>query len=229
MLKFLTKQISKRVFVGTAIFALAFAVTGVSIVEARVNNADTVVSNSQQNDNVISRLTIPALASATSTILVDKSDVTNWKHSASNAVEVSQIRIAWTTDVVATTTLKIGVIASTSASGALADIYWFDEVSFSTIGGGNAFLGRQEKVIDYGNSVAKLDIASAQSSKIFTNDVSLSSSLFATTSKISSSVGLTSAGSGTFPAVGDLVMRVYDQKGTATTSVTTVYRTKLNP
>ncbi len=225
----LLKRIDTKLFAGIVIFVLAFSVMGVSVVEARVNNADTVVALSQQNDNVTSRLTLPAIAAATSTILVDLSNNINYRHIGTQSLEISQIRVQWTTDVIATTTLKVGVISSTSASGALADVVWFDEVSFSTVGGGNAFLGRQEKVLDYNNSVIKLAISSASTTGFISNDKSNSDSTFATTTKLSSSIGLTSAGSGTFPGVGDLVMRIYDQKGTATTSVTTIYRTKLQP
>lgn len=230
MKNILFKEISARMFVGISIFVLAFAVTGVSIVEARMNNADPVTALAQTKDNVISKLTIPALATATSTVLVDVSDSssTNFKHIGISGLEVSQIRVEWTSDVVATTTLKFGVIASTTPAGNLVDVYWFEEMSFSTYALGT-FNGRQEKILDFGTSVAKLGVASGIPTGFFTNDKDTSSSLFATTTKYASPVGLSSAGSGSLPNVGDLVMRVYDQKGTATTSVTTVYRTNLTP
>lgn len=221
----LSRKIDTKMFVGVVLFALVFAVTGVSVVEARQNNSDPVMALAQTNDNVVSRVSLPALTAATSTVLVDRSDLTNFKHLGSSSLEVSQIQVDWTADVVATTTLKFGVIASTTPAGNLVDVYWFDEVSFSTYNStGSGFNGRQSVTLDYGNSVVKLSVASGIPTKILTNDSNTSSSLFATTTKNASPVGLASAGSGSFPNVGDLVMRVYDQKGTATTTVTTLYR-----
>mgnify|MGYP001592542063 CR=1 FL=1 len=210
------------------VLALVIGFSNIDLLQARINNNDQVVATAQTNDNVAVKLNLSAIAAATSTILVDLSDTTNFKHGNSSGVlQVSQIRMAWSTDVVATTTLKFGVIASSSASGALADVYWFDEVSFSTYNStGSGFNGRQEKVIDYGLSVMKLNISSALPTSFFTNDKNTSDSTFATTTKLSSPVGLTSAGSGSLPATGDLVMRIYDQKGTATTSVSVIYRVK---
>lgn len=228
MKNILFKQISAKSFVLMTLFALMLSITGVQIAYARSSNSDIVSALAQTKDNVISKVTIPALATATSTVLVDVSDTTNFKHVANSNVEVSQIRVEWSADVVATTTLKFGVIASTTPAGNLVDVYWFEEMSFSTYALGT-FNGRQEKVIDFGVSMAKLGVSGGLPTGVFSNDKNTSSNLFATTTKNSSPIGLASAGSGSFPGVGDLVMQVYAQQGTATTSVTTVYRTNLTP
>lgn len=219
----------KFILVIAAIFFTAFVVLQVYPVEARINNNDQVVVSAQTNDNVAVRLNLPAIAAATSTVLVDLSDTTNFQHSAASGImQISQIRVNWSSNVIATTTLKFGVIASSSASGALADVYWFDELSFNNSGlsATDSRGYRQEKVIDYNGSVMKLDISSALPNSFFTNDKSTSDNTFATTTKLSSPVGLTSAGSGSNPGVGDLVMRIYSQQGTATTSVSVMYRVK---
>ena len=222
--KVLFKEISTRLFMTITLFVFSLAVTGISVVEARVNNNDIVQAPAQLQDNVSSIIAINATTTASSVVLVDLSDTTNFKHfNTSGAIEVSQIRINWSSDVVATTTLKFGVIASTTSAGNLVDVYWFDTVSFSTYAAA-PFNGRQEKVLNYQPSAMKLGITSALPNGFLTGDSNTSSNLFATTSTISSPVGNQTSGSK--PGVGDLVMRIYDQKGTATTSVQTIYRVK---
>lgn len=222
----LFKRMKTSTFItSVAVFAL-LCVIPVSVAYARTNNSDPVMALAQTNDNVIVKLNIPSLATATSTILVKLADTTNFKHFNSTGVlEISEIRVSWTTDVQATTTLKFGLVASTSASGALSDVYWFDEVSFSNFTNTGQF-NRQEKVLTYYNSVVKLGASGGVPTGFLSNDFATSTNTFATTSKVTSAVGLSSNGGGSFPAVGDLVMRVYDMKGTATTSVTTIYRSK---
>lgn len=209
-----------------SIFAFVFAIS-IGVVEARTNNSDVVFAEAQLNDNVMSRIAINATTTASSVVLVDLSDTTNFKHiSSTGAIEVSQIRINWSSDVQATTTLKFGVIASTTSAGNLVDVYWFDEVSFSnsTMISGGAGSGRQEKTLTYQPSAMKLGITSALPNGFITGDKDTSSALFSTTTAMSSPVGNQTSGSKA--GVGDLVMRIYDQKGTATTSVSTLYRVK---
>ena len=224
----LNKTINTRdfyLFVGIALM-ISFAYVGIAY--ARTNNNDAVVSLSQQQDNVATKLTLPNISIATSTILADLSDTTNFKHISTNNFEVDKILVDWSTEGQATTTLKFGVIASTTPSGALVDVYWFDELSFysGAISAGNG-LSRQSATIDYSPSVIKLSLSSGAPSGFFSNDKNMVDTTFATSTKLSSPVGLTSAGSGSNPGVGDLVMRIYDQRGNATTSVTTLLRTKL--
>ena len=219
----LQKEINTRVATGIIAIALLFAVMGVQIAYARINNNDAVVSLSQQQDNVSTRLLLSAMTTATSTIGVDLSDTTNFKHSNSaGTIEVSQIRFEWDTLVPATTTVKIGVIASTSITGAVSDVYWFDEVGFvynsqitdSTI--------KQTRVLNYAPGAMKLGVASGIPTGFLSNDSSISSSDSATTPTLRSPRGnfLSS------PGVGDLVYRIAVQAGTATTSISTDYRVK---
>lgn len=216
----LLKKIDSRIFVAAVFLALLFSVTSIQIAYARVNNNDMVMSLSQQQDNVLSRLIIPAGTVATSTQLVDLSNVTNFRHVRSTGtVEISQIRFDWSTDTAATTTIKVGVIASTSPSGNVSDVYWFDSVSFASAIGTN-FTGRQSAVLDYAVSAVKLDLSSGLPASYLTGDSSLSQSSYATTTTIKSPSGFAN------PGVGDLVAQVYDQKGTATTSISTIYRVK---
>ena len=223
MYKILSKEISTRMFMSIAIFALAFAITGVSVVEARQNGSDPVTASAQMNDNVTARVKVSTSTPA-SLVLWDLSDTTNFKHTNASSLEVSMIKVTWEADAPATTTIKIGVIASTSASGALADVYWFDEVSFSTYAL-TAFNGRQEKVLDYQPSVLKLNLSGGTPLSILTNDVSTSTSQFATTTKLVSPVSFWQS-TGSNPGVGDLVARIYDQKGTATSSIQVTARSK---
>lgn len=192
-----------------------------SVAFARVSNrtGDEVVTSTDTEDNVTTHLQLANLSAATSSILVDLSDNSNFKHlSSTGSVDVSQIRLDWATQGAATTTLKVGVIASTTPAGNLADIYWFDEVSFISA---TVDTRRQTKILDYSPSVVKTRVASGVPTKIVTNDSSLSSSTYATTTKYTSPRGSFT----TNPGVGDLVMYVYEQSGNATTSATTLYRT----
>lgn len=222
--KILLKQVNALTAI-IAVISVFLFIGGIGIAEARQNNSDAVVSLSQQNDNVAAKLVLPAVSTPTSAILAKLSNTTNYKHISTTAgLEVSQIRVSWTTDAAATTTIKVGLIASTSSSGALADIYWFDEVSFSSTVS-NQFNGRQEKTLDYQPSALKLTLSGVTPTGFLTNDISTSTSQFATTTRLMSPAS-SGVSIGEFPAVGDLVMRVYDQKGTATTSVSTIYRNK---
>jgi len=231
----LFRTIDLRMAVATIIAALALSLSliGIQLAEARVNNSDPVTALSQQQDNVASRVIIANFGTSTqnrgtistSTDLVDLSDTTSFKHfNSTGAIEVSQIRISNVSTDNSTTTLKFGLLASTTASGALGDIYWFDEVSFiaasNTPATSNTAM-RQEKVLDYQPSVIKLGVTSGAPSGFLTNDSFLSNSGFATATAITSPKGTFS----TFPGVGDLVMRIETQ-GFSTTSVTTLYRVK---
>lgn len=218
----LSKKFDITAVVISILFSLGFFFSTLGIVSARVNNNDNVVAPAQLQDNVSVKLDVVGETTATSTVLVDLSDTTNFKHGrTTGTIEVSQIKVNWTTDVIATTTLKFGLVASSSPSGAVVDVYWFDELSFSSTDlSGAKFSGRQEKILDYSPSAMKLDISSGAPASFATNDSSTSNSSFATTTSLISPKGYSAVG------VGDLVMSIYDQKGTATTSVTAIYRVK---
>ena len=217
----------KKISIGIVVASVMLTFVGLSISEGRVNNNDTVVSLSQQNDNVASKLLLPSLGVATSTILVDISgaSTTAFTHIATaGRIEVSQIHIDWSANALATTTLKFGLVAS-STHGVVSDVYWFDEVSFSTFNP-SGLNGRQSVILDYGLSAIRLDVANGRPASFLTNDTLINTTNYATSTKISSPYGLQTSGLGSFPGVGDLVMQVHQQLGTATTSVTTIYRTK---
>lgn len=209
----LRKKLSAIVLVMSIMFAFT------PVVEARTNNNDQVVAFAQTQDTVATKLDVVTETTATSTVLVDLSDTTNFKHiRSSGAIEVFKIRVNWSTQVVATTTLKFGVIASSTASGSNVDVYWFDEVSFNSQNLGNGIEQRRTSVLDYSPGLIRLSLLSGQPASFVTNDSSLYTAGYATTSPLLSPKGYSA------PGVGDLVMQVYDQKGTATTSVTTLYR-----
>ena len=221
----LSKQ-SKSILTLFAIASvLALAVAWSSVVYARISSprGDEIVESSDAVDNVLARLVLAAETTATSTSLVDLSDESGFPHIAGSAIEVSKIIVNWSTDVIATTTLKFGVIASSTPAGDLVDVYWFDEVSFTSSNLDGTAVdqpGRQQRVLDYSPSVVKLDIASGLPNSFLANDSSTLNSTFATTTRLISPNGYVALG------VGDLVMRVYDQKGTATTSATVLYRVR---
>ena len=205
----------------TAIFALVLSVTGIQIAYARVNNNDPVQAPAQLQDNISARFTMPALTTSTSTVGVDLSNTTNFKHfNSSGAIEVSQIRFEWSTLVPATTTIKVGVIASSSANGAVVDVYYFDEISFVHHTGN--LNPRQSKTLNYQPGAMKLGLSSGAPISFITNEFSTSTTEFATTTYLTSPLGK----SMTRPNVGDLIYRFYEQAGTATTSITTDYRVK---
>ena len=214
--------------IASVFLSLPFVLIGSpSFVEARVNLNDPVVAPTQLQDNVLSRLILTNNSVATSTLLVDVSDTINFKHGKTSGVlEISQFKINWVADSLASTTVKFGVISSTTPSGNLQDIIWFEEVSFSSLSPSNAFNGRQSVTLDYQPSALKLDLTGTSTNNILSGDTSSLTTQFATTTKITSPVGDGRLGSGSFPAVGDLIMRIYDQRGAASTTVSTLYRIK---
>src|SRR3990167_8433229 len=136
---------------------LALAVAWSSVVYARISSprGDEIVESSDAVDNVLARLVLAAETTATSTSLVDLSDESGFPHIAGSAIEVSKIIVNWSTDVIATTTLKFGVIASSTPTGDLVDVYWFDEVSFTSSNLDGTAVdqpGRQQAVLDYSPS-----------------------------------------------------------------------------
>ena len=221
MLSIQNKENATRVAFAAIIAGLALLLLG-SQVYARISSprGDNVVASEDAVDNVLARVVVAAETTATSTSLVDLSDTTNFPHNPGNSIEVSKIIVNWSTDVIATTTLKFGVIASSTPSGANVDVYWFDEVSFSSTNPtGLTEFGRQEKVLDYSPSLVRLDLASGKPNSFLANDSNLYTTAFATTTSLLSPNGYVNLG------VGDLVMQV-DQKGTATTSASAIYRVR---
>ena len=219
------KKLLKNKGVITALigFIVLSVVVCFQYVEARIENNDNVQTMAETVDNVATHLVVAAETTSTSTIAVDRSDITNFPHLFVGAygIEVSQFIINWTADGLATTTGKLGLIASTTSAGNLADVYWFEEFSFASADtSGSNYSGRQQKIINYSPSVLKLAMTSGTPSGFLTNDSSLSTGDFATTSPLLSPNGYIA------PNVGDLVLRIYDQNGTATTTLTTIYRTR---
>ena len=188
-------------------------------VEARINNNDQVVVQSSVEDNVAVHFLAAAEDTASSTVLVDLSDVTNYPHYMNaGTMEITQIRLDHSSEAAASTTLKFGVLASSTIAGDLVDIYWFDEISFSNDGAtGN---NHQSKILDYSPSVMKLNLSSGIPVSFLTNDSSLVDTFYATTTSLRNPNGYGA------PGVGDLLMKIYNQEGTATTSVTVLYRIK---
>lgn len=192
--------------------------------------SDMVTEDASAVDNVAVHMELPALTAATSTVLVDLSDTTNFPHDFTGAIEISQIRVEWSSlAAVASTTVKFGVLASTTNQGK-TDIYWFDRMTFSTqmdsVDVSTAGAMRSlVKTINYAPSVMSLALSSGAPSKFLSNDTTLFTTAYATTSSLQSPRG--SANSlHVFPAAGDLVMSIEGQsaQAAATTSVTVLYR-----
>lgn len=183
--------------------------------------SDIVTEDANAVDNVAVHVSFPALAAATSSVLVDLSDTTNFPHKFTGDIEISHISVNWlAASTLASSTVKFGVFASTTATGANSDVYWFDSVSLS--GGEGLSLN---KVLYYAPSVASLELSSGEPVKFATNDSSLYSTTFATTTKLQSIHGTAQANL-VIPAVGDLIMYVSSQVGTVDLSVTVFYRTR---
>jgi len=212
------KKINFNLFLPALIIVIAITVI-VFGTQARINNNDQVVVQSSIEDNIAVHLMLAAETTATSTDLVDLSDTTNYPHYMNaGTMEIAQVRFDYSTETTASTTLKLGVIASSTQAGDYVDIYWFDEISF--FADGTETNSRQSKVIDYAPSVMKLNLSGGKPVSFLSNDYSLWTTDYATTSPLKSPAGYGA------PGVGDLIMKVYDQKGTATTSVTAIYRIK---
>ncbi len=214
---------------GMAILALILAVVmlSFSVFQARANarvsspRSDDVTENSAALDAVGFTMLIQNITTATSTILVDQSDTTNFKHPNTGAVEIFKLRVDWQTNATASTTLRFGVIASSTSAGDLTDIYWFDQMSFaSNLDGSGGSNSRQTKEISYMPGVLNARVASGVPSKFLTAIKDTSSSKYATTSTYRSPLGAFVSS----PGVGDVVMEVYSQNGAASTTVSGLYR-----
>jgi len=133
-------------------------------------------------------------------------------HVITGELRISQINVSWEADPngIASTTVKFGIIASTSPSGALADINYFDRIDFSTDD-----KTYQQVTLNYAPSLMKLGLNGATTTSFLTNDTLSSSSLFATTTAYYSPLGAYK----TYPGVGDLIMSITKQNsGIPTTS-----------
>jgi len=205
------------VLVAASVIALAIAWTPVAYARISFLQGDNVVESSDAVDNVSARLLLAGETTATSTSLVDLSDETNFPHNAGSAIEVSKIIFDWQTETVASTTIKVGLIASSTDSGSNVDVYWFDTVNFNS---NDSDSSRQQRVLDYSDSVVKLGISSGKPSGFLANDSDLYTADFATTTQLLSPNEYINLG------VGDLVMQVFSQKGIATTSAHTIYRVR---
>jgi len=208
------------------VFALLISVTASAYVYQRASYTSkyTVVATQQQEEDTAAVITV-----ATSTTfgmqLIDVSNVNMFPHPWSGEVRISRIEIGWESLTNATTTLKFGVIASTTSSGVYQDISYFDTVSFSSNGpGGSTYYDPYQRVVlDYGLSTMKLGLNGATTTGFITNDKDSSSSLFATSSTMAvSPMGAYKS----YPGVGDLVVRIYGQTGLATTTIRAFYHVK---
>ena len=189
--------------------------------DARIatQSGDLVVTQTERVDNVFSNFVLTNLSgTATNTILVDLSDITNFPHYRTGSVQVSKIFGSFTTtDALASTTLQFGVFASTSATSVkVSDIYWFDEIYYDTLLNDR---GVSQFSIDYAPSAVKLDIASGAPNSFLSNNKDLATTTLATTTLRNSPNGYIA------PGVGDLVMRADSIIGTITISVSAMYDT----
>lgn len=204
-----------------ALFVLFVGTAGAFVYEKLSYQGDYVMTATQeQEENVSTIMTLPSSSAATSTLLVDLSDNILFPHDRSSGqIVVSRIEATWETDPnsVASTTLKFGVIASTTPSGNLSDVKYFDRIDFSTDD-----KTYQKVVLDYTPSLMKLGLSSATTTGFITNDTDMATSSYATTTAYTSPRGVYTAK----PGVGDLVMSVYKQNGTSTTTIKTFYHVK---
>ncbi|MBU2060217.1 MAG: hypothetical protein KKB38_21100 [Gammaproteobacteria bacterium] len=177
-----------------------------------------VVATQEQEENVSVTMTAPAVSTASSTVLVDRSDTLMFPHyQTDGSILISRININWdASGNSATTSIKFGVIASSTPDGSLVDVYYFDRVDFNSAGGLS-----QRVTLEYTPSLMKLDLNNATTSSFVSNDTDLLTSIFATTTPLLSPRGYDI----TYPNVGDLVMRIYDQQGLATTTAQVFYQT----
>ena len=179
-----------------------------------------LTATQEQEENVAIVMTLPSLSGATSTILVDLSDGTMFPHyQTSGQIVISRIKAIWETgpNDVASTTLKFGVIASTTPSGNLSDVKYFDRIDFSTDD-----KTYQQVTLDYTPSLMKLGLSSATTTGFLTNDTDMATTSFATTTAYTSPRGAFTVK----PGVGDLIMSVYKQNGTASTTIQVFYHVK---
>jgi len=182
---------------------------------------DMVVTQAEAFDAVAAHLTLNNQSEATSTVLVDLSDNTNFFHvPSSGSIDISEIIFsAYSISENASGTAKFGVIASSTNEGALVDVYWFKTVYFDTDISKSDSWGKEIDV-KYSPSVLQTRIESGSPTKFLTDDTSLLTSDYATTTDNISPNGNIN------PNVGDLVMDIPYLIGNATITVDILYSVK---
>jgi hypothetical protein len=206
------------------VFALLISVTASAYVYQRASYTSkyTVVATQQQEEDVAAVITV-ATTTTFGMLLVDVSNVNMFPHPWSGEVRLSKIEIAWQSDAsyMASTTLKFGVVASTTISGAVQDISYFDTVYFAN--DTEIDNPQQRVVLDYGLSTMKLGLNGATTTGFITNDKDTSSTLFAT----SSTMAISPRGAYTsYPGLGDLVVRLSRQNNLSNITIRAFYHVK---
>lgn len=196
-----------KLLITLAVFLL-IAIGGVGYAYARTSQIreDMVVQMEEAEDNVMVGIEILDQTEATTTDMIDISDNTNFPHiTTTGDIEISQIRTVFSAEGLASTTVKYGVIASTSPDGSVVDVQYFHTVVYDSLDS-----AVKTDVFDASPSLIKFAISSASTTDIVSNDFVRSTTTMATTSPITSPLGEFTVA----PGVGDLIMTVYDIVGT---------------
>ena len=216
------KNFIKKHIIAIMLISLVVSVGLLTVADARNSEirGDNVVTSTESEDNVMAQVVLENIALATSSVLVDLSDNLNLRHVAGlgGSINVSEIRMSFMALEFATATVKVGVISSSTPAGDLVDVDYFHTFEYSYVDDGYA----HEEVFALSPSLMKLAVSSATTTKFRTNDLSTSTSNFATTTALTSPRGLFSA----FPGVGDLVVRVTSVNGSVTITPTAIYHTQ---
>ena len=220
----------KSLKLGVLAALLLICVASAGTLYARITDrsGDIVVTPQDSVDNVAARVTLPNQSATSTAVLVDISDTTNFKHAASSgSVDISSIQLEWNTLGTATTTteVKVCLLASTTPSGSLSDLYCFAgayfEYAFQNSTGVNPGGPRSQRAtIDFSPAVLKTRVSSGAPANFVTNDKLISSFLVATTTAYTSPRGSATVN----PAAGDVILLTYSQTGNATTTATALYR-----
>lgn len=227
-----TLSINKGLLFAIVGLAVIASIVGYQFVEARFtdNTFDQIVQTAEAVDNFQISMELPNLSAPTTTVLVSLENVADFPHARNaGSIEVSKI---WGTfsalpgsgDVVSippneatTTVLQFGVIASSTPTGDLTDIVWFDSVNYNALEDG---LNKTFE-LTYTPSVISLALNSASTTRLLSNVSDLATSDYATTSSLTSPQG-----TGARPRVGDLVMKVDSIFGNATVTANALYKIK---
>jgi len=150
----------------------------------------------KEESNVLLRHSIVANTVSTSTILIDRSDITNYPHKLTNAIDISFININLDKATTSSGTIKIGVIVSINATD--ADVHFFSGIDFANSTG--THIEMKENITP---STIRTQVKSSSPLFFVTNDTSLTDTDFQNDTSIPNAVGGTAT-----PEVGDIVLQV---------------------
>ena len=217
-------------FVVGSLCTIAFSFFVLSNVQARDSiSGNPIMVQEEAATNQLAMMSFPSLSVATSGVLVDASAVTYFQHFASGTIEVSRIEVSCESKGRASTTVKVGVIADMNSDGTAQEVHYFD--SFLCVSSNVMADTVSDRIVaDYSPSRVRLSLNRATTSGFISDDIELGTNNFPTAQLLRSPAARKIFAADAFAqfrttaARGDLVVRIVNVSGTATSTIKVFYR-----